>query len=143
MDESHFSLDFNDPNDANNLPSLPKLDMLQTQEFASTQGDTGANTATDVAASSCAIINPPPPKKSSSKAKCKIISFVNKCIRAKKSLFLLSSNDIVYDKIGDDAFLNGKVLTIPSKGTEVYKIFWDMSPLSIRIDKSKLRLSIC
>ena len=44
---------------------------------------------------------------------------MNKRIRTKKSFFRLSSNDTVYNEIGDDVFLNGKVSSIPSKGIEV------------------------
>ena len=67
---------------------------------------------------------------------------MNKCIRAKKA-FLLLSNGIVHDKIGDDIFLNEKVLSVPSKGTEVYKISRDTSTLSFPVEESKLHLLVC
>jgi len=53
------------------------------------------------------------------------------------------SNDILYNEIGDDVFLNGKVLSVPSKGTKVYKVFWDTSTLAIPVDESKLRVIVC
>ena len=114
IDESKLSFHFDDANDANNLPSVPKLELPQTHEFfnTGTQVDTAADTATNVDTSSHAIANPsgdteagnstvaatsshaivnPSSPKMSRKAMHNIISFMNKCIRAKKSLFLLSS----------------------------------------------------
>ena len=32
---------------------------------------------------------------------------------------------------------------MPSKGTEVYKVFWDTSTLAIPVDESKLRVIVC
>jgi hypothetical protein len=107
-----------------------------------TQVDCQANIHNNDAPSTCAIQHQPLNKNSSVKSKRKRIHFANKCIRAKKSFFLASSTDLIYDEIGNDVLLNGKILSVPSKGTEVYKFFWDTSTLTIPVDESKLRVTV-
>ena len=55
------------------------------------------------------------------------ISYMNKCIQAKKSFFLLSNEDKIYQKIGDGIFLKGINVGIPRKGkTNEFKIIFDI-----------------
>lgn len=49
----------------------------------------------------------------------------------------------LYNDIEDDVFLNGKVSSVSSKGSQVYKDFWNTSTLVIPFDKSKLQLLVC
>ena len=71
------------------------------------------------------------------------ISFMNRCIRATKSFFLLSPEGNLYNKIDRHAYLNGKIIAVPRKGITEYKILWDTSSLPhLVLDESKLRRSI-
>jgi hypothetical protein len=93
--------------------------LLQKHEFIGTgtqgdlqihssgiQGDLQAGTSTDVDPSTHVITHSTSNRNSSVTSMRNRISFVNKCIRAMKSFFLVSSNDILYNEIGDDIFLN-------------------------------------
>jgi hypothetical protein len=71
------------------------------------------------------------------------MSYVGKCIWAKKSFFLLVTKDPIYSTIPDNIYLNGKVLFFPHKGTQDFKFVWDTSSLSIAIDESNLCKSVC
>jgi len=53
----------------------------------------------------------------------KRINRVNKCIRAKKSFFVLSPEDSIHADILQDIFLNGKIISVPHKGEQEYKHF--------------------
>ena len=52
------------------------------------------------------------------------ISFMNKCIMATKSFSLLLPEGNLYAEIESDAYMNGKVISIPRKGTSDDKIIW-------------------
>jgi hypothetical protein len=71
------------------------------------------------------------------------ISFMNRCVRATKSFFLLSSEGNLYDEIDNQIYLNGQITTVPRKGITVYEIIWDTSSLPhLVINESQLRRTI-
>ena len=68
---------------------------------------------------------------------------MNRCVRATKSFFLLSSKGSLYDEIDNQVYLNGKVIAVPRKGITVYEILWDTSSLPhLVLDESQLRRTI-
>ena len=71
------------------------------------------------------------------------ISYTNKCIQAKNSFFLLSDEDEIYQKIGDEIFLKGIIVGIPRKGkTNEFKIILDSSTNSVPTNDAKLHLVV-
>jgi hypothetical protein len=57
------------------------------------------------------------------------ISFMNRCVRATKLFFLLSSKGSLYDEIDNQVYLNGKIIAVPRKGITVCEILWGTSSL--------------
>jgi hypothetical protein len=72
----------------------------------------------------------------------KSTSYVNKCIPAQKSFFLLSPDDPPYNEIYNDIYLNRKITSAPRKDMPTYQFFWHTSSLSINIDESSLQSCI-
>jgi hypothetical protein len=72
------------------------------------------------------------------------ISFMNKCIRAQKSLFLHDNRpDNLWNKIPDDVFLDGIIISVPRQvKSNSYRIIWDTSSLHIPIGEGDLRSTV-
>ncbi len=65
---------------------------------------------------------------------------MNRCIRATKSFFHMSSEGTLYDEIDSQLYLNGKITTVPRKGVTIYEILWDTSSIPhVVINESQLR----
>ncbi len=60
---------------------------------------------------------------------------------SKKSLFMLSPEAPNHD-ISSDIFLNGKIICVPCKREQEYKLLWDTSTLPMAADDSQLRCSV-
>jgi hypothetical protein len=60
---------------------------------------------------------------------------------SKKSLFMLSPKDPNHD-ISSDIFLSGKIICVPCKGEQEYKLLWDTTTLQLAVDDSQLHCSL-
>jgi len=65
------------------------------------------------------------------------IKFKGQGVKAAKEFFLASPSS--HPNIPPNIYINGVITATPYKGSQEYKILWDMSPIPIPLEKSDMR----